>query len=231
MGNFDRTPLRNSSGVTGAAPIFHDVMLAADRRARGGMTASASERIVPPGTDVAQREVCALSGMSANQWCPNRKREWMAADTHDLPCSWHHGSDHGLLTILPPEYATWGASHRLRGVYAQGAGASPGVRGADAEAAGASHNVRRPDVVKAGHFSIASPAHGSTYLIDPTLRREFQTLALKVVAGSGAIAWSVDGRSVGKSRDPLDWPLAPGIHRISARDARGRTAEVTITVR
>ena len=39
VGNFDRTPLRNSSGVTGAGPIFHAVMLAATtgprvRRAR-----------------------------------------------------------------------------------------------------------------------------------------------------------------------------------------------------
>src|SRR5206468_3127544 len=33
VGNFDRRPLRNSSGVTGAGPIFHAVMLAAERRA------------------------------------------------------------------------------------------------------------------------------------------------------------------------------------------------------
>ena len=35
VGNFDRRPLRNSSGVTGAAPIFQAVMLAAHRRAGG----------------------------------------------------------------------------------------------------------------------------------------------------------------------------------------------------
>ena len=35
VGNFDRTPLRNSSGVTGAGPIFHGVMLAAERRVAG----------------------------------------------------------------------------------------------------------------------------------------------------------------------------------------------------
>ncbi|MDP9322963.1 MAG: penicillin-binding protein 1C, partial [Acidobacteriota bacterium] len=32
VGNFDRAPLRSSSGVTGAGPIFHAVMLAAERR-------------------------------------------------------------------------------------------------------------------------------------------------------------------------------------------------------
>jgi penicillin-binding protein 1C len=33
VGNFDRQALRSSSGVTGAGPIFHSVMLAAMRRA------------------------------------------------------------------------------------------------------------------------------------------------------------------------------------------------------
>ncbi len=37
VGNFDRTPLANSSGVTGAGPIFHDVMLAAVERAAGAL--------------------------------------------------------------------------------------------------------------------------------------------------------------------------------------------------
>src|SRR5207244_7561337 len=31
VGNFDRSVLRNSSGVTGAGPIFHAVMLASNR--------------------------------------------------------------------------------------------------------------------------------------------------------------------------------------------------------
>ena len=35
VGNFDRTPLKSSTGVTGAAPIFHAVMLAATQRLHG----------------------------------------------------------------------------------------------------------------------------------------------------------------------------------------------------
>src|SRR5205085_3182607 len=35
VGNFDRTPLVGSSGVTGAGPIFHDVMVAAVERVLG----------------------------------------------------------------------------------------------------------------------------------------------------------------------------------------------------
>ena len=36
VGNFDRKPLRDSTGVTGAGPIFHAVMLAAEQRADAG---------------------------------------------------------------------------------------------------------------------------------------------------------------------------------------------------
>ena len=37
VGNFNRTPLRDSSGVTGAGPIFHDVMMAAVEHVRGSL--------------------------------------------------------------------------------------------------------------------------------------------------------------------------------------------------
>ena len=232
VGNFDRTPLRNSSGVTGAAPIFQGVMLAAERRAHGTTTAARSA-IIAPGADTMQREICALSGMAASDWCPNRKREWVAAESIPMPCSWHHLADEGIVTYLPSEYGAWGgAAREVRGANAGSAGASLQVRRAIAGSAGASREVRGASRVAPG-FAIVSPADGSTYLIDPTLRREFQTLALRAVAASGAVRWSVDGRRIGTSDagEPLDWPLAPGRHTIVARDARGRTAEAIVTVR
>jgi len=233
VGNFDRTPLRNSSGVTGAAPIFHAVMLAAERRARGGLSGAAAERILSPANDLVPRELCALSGLAANAWCPNRRREWLPAESASLPCSWHHSSDQGLLTILPAEYLAWqGASHRGRvaSAFTTRMGVQPNsVSSAFTRKASAAAGV--PGAARG--FAIATPADGATYLIDPTLRREFQSLSLKVVAGSGAVAWSVDGSSIGTtdSAGSLEWSLVPGRHRIVARDGRGHTAESVITVR
>ena len=61
-------------------------------------------------------------------------------------------------------------------------------------------------------LAIVSPPDGATYLIDPTLRREFQTLPLRAVsAGGGPIEWRVSGRLVGSARPPTDWP------RVAAR--------------
>src|SRR5688500_6512343 len=90
VGNFDRTPLRNSSGVTGAGPIFQALMLAAERRAGGDAVGGAFRHIVAPPDTAVEREVCALSGLAANGWCPTRGREWVAAESPVLPCSWHH---------------------------------------------------------------------------------------------------------------------------------------------
>ncbi|MBA2260300.1 MAG: hypothetical protein H0W18_15515, partial [Acidobacteria bacterium] len=226
VGNFDRTPLRNSSGVTGAAPIFHGVMLAAERRVAGDVAAHGGERIVEMTGSSVQREICTVSGLSANPWCPTRRQEWTAAERSLLPCSWHHRSDEGLLTIWPPEYRAW-------------AGVQPDVRRDDVRRDDVRRaDVRRADVRRADLLSaaltIVSPAGGATYLIDPTLRREFQTLTLRAVSASrGRIEWSVNGRAVGAadSDRKVEWPLSPGRHQITARDQAGHTAAAVIVVR
>ena len=227
VGNFDRKPLRNSSGVTGAAPIFHAVMLAAERRATGSHSFS-SANIATAAGDSVRREVCALSGLAANSWCPTRRYEWTAAEREPLPCTWHHLSEDGLITIWPPEYRAWAAKN-TQSAAMRGAG----VRGAEVRGARA-HLAPAHSAPSHHALSIVSPADGSTYLIDPTLRREFQALSLRAVtAERGLIEWSVNGREIGAADADakVDWPLAPGKHRIIARDEQGRTAEVLVVVR
>ena len=230
VGNFDRKPLRNSSGVTGAAPIFHAVMLAAERRATGSDSFSAAG-IVSAAADSARREICALSGLAANRWCPTRRHEWTAAEREPLPCNWHHVADDGPFTIWPPEYRAWAAQHL---------GIAPSdmrraqVQGADVRRADAPGAASQSRAVPREALQIVSPADGATYLIDPTLRREFQTLSLRAVAvRRGPIAWTVNGREIGTADadGAVDWPLATGKHRIIARDARGHTAEAEVVVR
>jgi membrane carboxypeptidase/penicillin-binding protein PbpC len=52
-------------------------------------------------------------------------------------------------------------------------------------------------------------------------------------AAPGRVEWRIDGRVVGSAdaARALDWPLAPGPHEITARDARGRVATTVIAVR
>ena len=230
VGNFDRTPLRNSSGVTGAGPIFHAVMLAAERRL-GGATAEFSwAPIAAAPATTEEREICALSGQTANAWCPIRRHDTVAAESAEVPCSWHHQSDEGLLTYWPAEYRGWARERGLDDASRASRGAAVARASLTATRAGAASRPPAP----ATPLAIVSPPDGATYLIDPTLRREYQTLPLRAVSASGGlIEWRVSGRLVGAAAadDGLEWPLAPGTHRIEARDARGRTSEATVVVR
>ena len=224
VGNFDRRPLRNSSGVTGAAPIFHGVMLAAERRATGG--SFTLDHVLAASEDSAEREVCALSGHAANDWCPTKRREWVATERPLMPCSWHHLSDEGVITVWPAEYRTWARDTNTTP-------ASQIARSTQHRAQSTQHPA--PSTQHASEpLRIVSPANGSTFLIDPTLRREFQTLSLRAVArDSGAIEWSVDDQPVGRADADakVSWPLRPGRHRIVAKDSAGRTAEALVVVR
>jgi penicillin-binding protein 1C len=236
VGNFDRTPLRNSSGVTGAGPIFHGVMLAAERRVTGHLDANGSP-LVPTPSNVERREICALSGMAANPWCPTKTSEWLPGESAQIPCSWHHESDDGLLTVWPAVYRQWASEHGLSG------DAVRSVRvEADHRSLGEGGPAHLASPATAGHhvqekvaLAIATPPAGAVYLIDPTLRSEYQTLPLRATADNraGMIQWEIDGKPFGGSPadNSLQWPLASGAHRIRAHDERGRVAEVSILVK
>jgi penicillin-binding protein 1C len=228
VGNFDRTPLKSSTGVTGAAPIFHAVMLAAVRRFQGAIDHSRGSGILPVPEGMLDKDVCALSGMPANAWCPSRQRERMPA-ADGPPCSWHHASDEGLLVVYPPQYRQWA---RASGLIASAVNDPTSVIRNRQPAIG--NNPRSALRDPQSTIEIANPPSGAVYFIDPTLRREFQTLALRAVTTQPAtIEWQINGRVVGtsSSESPLDWPLVPGTHRISARDERGHVAHASVSIK
>ena len=220
VGNFDRRPLIGSSGVTGAGPIFHDVMLAAQSHVPGRDDAAAD--IVERPRDLADVEVCELSGMRSGAACPSRRREWLPANVSPLPCSWHHASDEGLLTLWPAEYRHWAAA---RGLLEEDRSRSPDLN--------VDRQVVAARVPAEDRFEIVSPADGAVYLIDPTLRTNFQAVSLQATATRGIVEWRVNGKTVGSgwAHRRVSWPLRPGEHQVSARDARGRTAIATIRVK
>jgi len=94
--------------------------------------------------------------------------------------------------------------------------------------------ARAADALPPALFRVVTPPDGAVYLIDPTLRREFQTLGLRATAsGAERVDWRIDDDAVGSSDGSaaLDWPLAPGRHVVTARDRHGRAAQATIVVK
>lgn len=227
VGNFDRRPLRGSSGVTGAGPIFHAVMLAAVEWARGTLPVGDTQPILDAPADVRRVDVCALSGLRATAACPARVTEWVADGAAASACTWHHASDEGLVTVLPAVYRDWAHEHG-QGVMA--------VARVAADAAPSAARSRRTEssATDRDRLAITRPLGGALFLLDPTLRAPFQTLALAARGGApGPLEWFVDGAPVGRdARDgTIRWPLARGRHAILVRDADGVTDRTTIDVR
>jgi penicillin-binding protein 1C len=213
VGNFDGAPMKNSSGVTGAGPIFHDVMLAAERRALGRTPGPLDPPIVDVPEGMTPVRICGLSGQKEAPECPTGVEELLPVDDVPPVCRWHVREGGAVRTLWPPEYRSWAVGREAMAVSAP----SPG------------HARQRAP------FAIENPPDGATYWIDPTLRPEFQALEFRALTMDSAtpVAWRLDGLSLGErpADRPLRWPLKPGRHRLTASDPVGHRAEVGFTVK
>jgi membrane carboxypeptidase/penicillin-binding protein PbpC len=214
-------------------------MLAAVERTHGSTDSSAP--ILPPVSNVKRVRVCALSGLAAGAACPIRTDEWLPADAPRDQCTWHHASDEGVITVWPEAYRDWArdagllvaltspSAHRLPPTAYSPSGAAPRLPPTVYSPSGAAY---RPTA--SGPLAIVTPLAGAVYLVDPTLRREFQALPLRASGGApGARQWFVDDSPLGLEKDDalLRWPLAVGEHAFTVRDATGRTATTKIVVK
>ncbi|NBD36190.1 MAG: PBP1A family penicillin-binding protein [Chloroflexi bacterium] len=106
VGNADNEAMRQVTGISGAAPIWHDFMTAALK--------GAPVRAFPRPDGLVEAEVCALSGLLPGPACPHRVRELFIEGTAPTrTCEVHRRIDGTLYTILPPEAQAWAREHNL----------------------------------------------------------------------------------------------------------------------
>ena len=216
VGNFDRTPLIGASGVVGAAPVFHDVLLAAQETVGGHLPLGAVDTLPAPPPSLASVQVCLLSGLRATPSCPSVAPEWLRPDRLPAKCTWHRDDGGRTVVAWPSRYRTWAkAQGRLDDTAPLPAAARPG------------HSAPRTAL------RIVNPPPGAMYLRDPTLRAEFQTVPLRAEASAAPLTWEVNGRPVGTTspEHALPWTLVAGAHVIRVTDGRGRQAEASILVK
>ncbi len=192
VGNFDGSPMGHVSGISGAGPLFHAVMLAAmrGREARSlRMSDAQFERV----------EVCALSGERAGHDCHHTLVERM---THERAASLASCSMHARgVETLPAEYGAWAAAAAREGRSA--VRASPALH-IDSPADGDAFFLvpDRPASLQAIDVRVAAPDHAGSVviLVDgapvATLRAPY-VLSWPLAAGSHEIV----ARS-GSSRSP-----------------------------
>ncbi len=80
IGNADYTPMRDTSGISGAAPIWAEFMPRALQHLVGGSPQPFSR----PG-GIVERVICEISGSEPSEWCPRQRTEIFAADQPPLP--------------------------------------------------------------------------------------------------------------------------------------------------
>jgi penicillin-binding protein 1C len=80
VGNADYTPMENTTGVTGAGPIWAEFMTFAINRLTGG---NPTPFVMP--SRIEQHTICTVSGTQPSKWCPSQREEYFAADQPPLP--------------------------------------------------------------------------------------------------------------------------------------------------
>jgi penicillin-binding protein 1C len=205
VGNFSGRPMDGVSGVTGAGPLMHRVVMHTASRYEPGALPS------PASAGAAQVEVCQLSGLLVADGCPSLA-EWFAPGSapteHD---DWHRGGG----VTLPAEYAEW------RG---QGGDAMLAAAG-DSALSSPSRLATLP--AHATRFRISSPQNGDRYGVPPGVDARYASISLRSEgADARTVRWFVDGRETRAHR----LPLVAGTHVIRASASPQQSDEVRVTI-
>jgi len=251
VGNADGQPMEAISGVTGAGPVWHDVMLAAHR----GLPVRPFER--PSG--IVERTICAEGGLLPSQNCPaTRQERFIAGQEPTQPDMSHiavpvdlalgcrapagYPADRvamRVFRILPPEAEPWMVATGLPRVPRE---ICPRLAESDLEPdkqtrrQGAQVEVNAPGSISPGLLvsqslspALIAPAPGAVFAISPGVPLERQQVEFKARAGAdmAKLTIYVDGQPLAAFAGPpyrAFWRLAPGAHRatVSVTDEHGK---------
>jgi membrane carboxypeptidase/penicillin-binding protein PbpC len=225
VGNADNSPMREVTGVSGAAPIWNAFM----RRVLLGQPELTFQR--PAG--LIQQEVCALSGLLPTPTCPLRRMEWFIEGT--VPTEYDSfyqtftiDRETGLLAddstpperradevfvVLPQEARDWAARNGIR---------TPPI------------GAQIVNTDRETGLRLLEPDPHTAFEISPITPVETQRIRLTVGAppGTQAVTYVMDGEVLGTiEHEPWElwWTLEYGTHELVATavlaDGRLETSE------
>jgi len=185
VGNSDNTPMKGTTGVTGAAPIWHNFL------EQVGKTMPVKDFDRPPG--IVEKEICADTGTLPSEFCSQKTTEVFAQD--QLPFGPEQDPHHPTCPDVPAGVALFGypgadAFVRAWATSPQGQkwAQARGVTLAPIDCSSAPGVAVGPVVI-----SIASPAEGATIAgnvpILGTVSGELDKYEVTWGRGQGSGAW------------------------------------------
>lgn len=225
-GNANNEPMVHSSGITGAAPIWHSFMEAA-LRDRPVLAFTRPDGIV-------DAQVCESSGLLATADCPRRHVEMFVAGTEPGQYDdtyrrlavdagsgllWADGcqgprQDH-VFRLLPTEALSWGAQQGIGQPPTAFCDGRPAGETVELGSAGPRPGEARP------LLSVNFPAEGAIIAISPLLPAAMQQVEMTARAEMAMrqVTITVDGAAIATLVRPpyrANWQLAPGDHLVRA---------------
>lgn len=228
VGNFDGSPMSGVSGISGAGPLFREVMLAASRVFPGDAF------VVPEG--LVDVEICTLSGQKPSPDCPHKRTEIVPRGRVLDTCAMHErvriDRRNGLRAgpTCADEFVEMRVFERYSPMYTAWA------EGAARPLVPIKSSPFCPDegrTTSAEPIRIVYPPDGSRFVLDSSLAaREAIHIRVDVPRDARDVRIFVDGRgySVGAPRWSHAAPLVRGKHEVYAFVDGRRSEAVTYEV-
>jgi penicillin-binding protein 1C len=213
VGNFDGTPMQHSSGITGAAPLFHDIMLFLHQNSEPAPFTAPK--------NLSRITICSKSGMKPHKNCPHTMLEWFInGNEPQRTCNVHQTFTIDTRTnrpatpetpeqfkrsktfqVWPKIYHSWLQQNNIP-IYQNVTSAQPKI-----------HPEKR--------IYISFPDDGDMFKFDPILKSDYQKLLLSAVVPTGidSIEWYLDDKFLATVTHPfsLYWALEQGDHCLEIR--------------
>jgi penicillin-binding protein 1C len=196
VGNFDHTPMQRVSGVSGAGPLFANIML---------LLYSKKDYPVkePIPEELTRVPVCPLSGKRPNHYCPSSleeiiPKEYLISYYKDS-CTMHTQSKGQIHTVLPDKYEEW-------------------VEGFEAKNPAS-------EIKKEEGFKIVKPQDGAIFYRLSNVKPEYQSLEIKLTTTEEEkVNWFLNGEKLKETFNNHNflWQIKPGEYCLTATSSKNK---------
>ncbi len=208
VGNFDHTPMQKVSGVSGAGPLFANIMhLLYSKK-------DYPEKEPLP-EELTRITICPLSGKRPNPFCPSSIEEIIPKKSlvyyNKDSCNMHTHDKGKVHTVLPGRYEEWAEGF---------------------EAKNPSSEIKHEE-----RFKIIKPQQGAIFYRLSNVKPEYQSIKIELITTEKEerITWSLNGeklRETFKEHNFL-WQIKPGEYCLTAKSEKDKdlSSSISFTVK